>query len=167
MRTRILRIELRRSTALWSVLLIAAVGVFVLFTSNSPYRSWMEVVVVQRDILQLIWPLALAAGAWQASRERRSRVEELMATTPRPRWQRVLPVATAMAIAAVTAYLVMFAGAVGHVRYLDAYFPAGAIPLIALGALSLVAAVWVGLAIGTLLPSTLTAPMLVVVGFLG
>jgi hypothetical protein len=162
---RILRVELRRSVALWAALLIAAVGVFVLFASNPPYRSWMELVIVQRDVMQLTWPLALAAGAWQGIRERRSRVEELFATTPRPRWRRVLPVATAMAIGAVAAYLLMFAGAAGHLKHIDAYFPTGAVPLIALGALTMVTAVWLGLAIGTLLPSPLTAPMLVVIGF--
>ena len=163
--TRILRIELRRSVALWAGLLIAAVGVFVLFASNPPYQSWMELVVVQRDIMQLTWPLALAAGAWQARRERASRVEELVTTTPKPRRRRVLPIAAAMAIGAVAAYLVMFAGATPHLQHPDAYFPRGAVPIIALGALAMVAAVWLGLAIGTLLPSPLTAPVLVVTGF--
>ena len=164
---RILRIELRRSVALGAALVIAAAGVFVLFASNEPYGSWMQLVTAQRDIMQLTWPLALAAGAWQALRERRSRVEELLATTPRQRWQRVLPIATAMAIAAVAAYLVMLAGAAGHLRSIDGYFSLGAIPLIALGALAMVGAVWLGLAIGTLLPSPLTAPMLAVIGFVG
>ncbi|MGE5828561.1 MAG: hypothetical protein ACM30G_09405 [Micromonosporaceae bacterium] len=167
MGARILRIELRRSVALWAAVVIAAVGVFVLFSSNEPYGSWMQLVIVQRDIMQLTWPLALAAGAWQGIRERRSRVEELLATTPRPRWRRVLPVATAMAVAAVAAYLVMLAGAAGHLRHIDGYFPLGAIPLIALGALAMVAAVWLGQSIGTLLPSPLTAPMLAVIGFVG
>jgi hypothetical protein len=162
---RILRIELRRSVALWAALVIAAAGVFVLFASNEPYGSWMQLVIVQRDIMQLTWPLALAAGAWQGIRERRSRVEELLATTPRPRWQRVLPVATAMSIGAVAAYLVMLVGAAGHLQHIDGYFSLGTIPLIALGALAMVGAVWLGLAIGRLLPSPLTAPMLAVIGF--
>jgi hypothetical protein len=167
MGARILRIELRQSVALWAALVIAATGLFVLFASNEPYGSWMQLVIVSRDIMQLTWPLALAAGAWQAMRERRSRVEELVSTTPRPRWQRVLPVATAMAIAAVAAYLVMLAGAASHVRHVDGYFPLGAIPLIALGALAMVGAVWLGQAVGALLPSPLTAPMLAVIGFVG
>ncbi len=119
---RILRIELRRSVALWAALLIAAVGVFVLFASNEPYPSWMELVVTQRDIMQLTWPLALGAGAWQGIRERRSRVEELVATTARPRRWRVVPVASAMAMGAVAGHLVMLAGAAGHLRHLDGYF---------------------------------------------
>ncbi len=165
MGARILRIELRRSVALWAALVIAATGAFVLFASNEPYGSWMQLVISSRDIMQLTWPLALAAGAWQALRERRSRMEELLATTPRPRWQRVLPVATAMAIAAVAAYLVMLGSTAGHLRHIEGYFSLGAIPLIALGALAMVGAVWLGQAIGRLLPFPLTAPMLAVLGF--
>src|SRR5215467_11081593 len=145
MDARILRIELRRSLALWAGLLIAAVGVFVLFASNPPYRSWLELAVFQRDTMQLTWPLALAAGAWQGTRERRSRVEELLATTSRPRWQRVLPVSAAMAIAVITAYLATFAGATGHLLHLDGYFSYGVFPLVAVGAVGLVAAAWLGL----------------------
>jgi len=165
MDARILRIELRRSLALWAGLLIAAVGVFVLFASNPPYRSWLELAVFQRDTMQLTWPLALAAGAWQGTRERRSRVAELLATTPRPRRRRVLPVAAAMAIAAVAAYLVMLAGASGHLWNSGVYLSPGTLPIIATGALAMIAAVWLGQALGSLLPSPLTAPMLVVAGF--
>src|SRR5262252_3223507 len=159
MDARILRIELRRSLALWAGLLIAAVGVFVLFASNPPYRSWLELAVFQRDTMQLTWPLALAAGAWQGTRERRSRVAELLATTPRPRRRRVLPVAAA------TAYLVMLAGASGHLWNFEVYLSPGTVPIIATGALAMIAAVWLGQALGSLLPSPLTAPMLVVAGF--
>jgi hypothetical protein len=165
MGARILRIELRRSVALLAAALIAAAGVFVVYASNEPDASWMDLVVRQRMLLVLILPLALGAGAWQGIRERRSKVEELLDTTPRPRWRRVLPTAGAMAIAAVAAYLVMLAGATGHLQHPDGYFPPSAGPLIVVGALAMVAAIWLGLAIGALLPSPLTAPMLVVVGF--
>ena len=147
-------------------LVIAAAGVFVLFASNEPYGSWMQLVIVQRDIMQLTWPLALAAGAWQALRERRSRVEELLATTPRragsgccrspPRW-RSPPSPPTWSCSPVRP--ATWSTSTGTSR--------GAIPLIALGALAMVAAVWLGQAIGTLLPSPLTAPMLAVVGFVG
>ena len=63
MGARILRIELRRSVALWATVLIAAIGVFVLFASNPPYRSWMELAMVQRDIMQLTWPLRNGRGS--------------------------------------------------------------------------------------------------------
>jgi hypothetical protein len=167
MDARILRIELRRSVALWAGLVLAAVGIFVLFASNPPYHGWMELAIFQRDIMQLTWPLALGAGAWQGIRERRSRVEELMDTTPLPRRRRVLPLALAMAIGAVAAYLVMLAGSAGHLVRPDSYFSIGAASLIALGALAMVGAVWLGMAVGAMLPSPLTAPLLVVVAFGG
>ncbi|GIH05482.1 hypothetical protein Rhe02_35490 [Rhizocola hellebori] len=162
---RILRIELLRSVAPLAALLIAAAGLFVIYAGNLPEASWMDLVVRQRTLLVLILPLALGAGAWQGIRERRSKVEELFHTTPRPRWRRVLPTAGAMAIAAVATYLVTLAGATGHLQHANGYLPASAGPLIAIGALSMVAAVWVGLAVGALLPSPLTSPMVVVAGF--
>ena len=167
MGARILRIELRRSVALWAALLIAAVGVFVLVRQQPAVR------VVDgaghRSARHAAADLAAGAGGrglagHSASAAPGSR--SCSSTTPRPRRRRVLPVATAMAIAAVAAYLVMLAGGAGHLRHLDAYFPPGAVPLIVLGALAMVAAVWLGLAIGALLPSPLTAPMLAVIGFL-
>ena len=167
MSRRILRIELRRSTAIWSALLLAATGAFLLRALNPPYGSWMEVAVVQRDMMQLTWPLALAAGAWQAYRERRSRIEELVATTPRPRWRRVQPIAAAMALAVAVGYLLMLAGGAINIVDVGGYVSPGAVPIIAIGVLAMVAAVWLGLAIGTLLPLPLTAPLLVVVGFAG
>ena len=165
MGVRILGVELRRSVALVATLLLAAAGVFVLYASNPPDPSWMDLVVRQRQILVMILPLALGAGGWQGIRERRSKVEELFRTTPRPRWQRVQPTAGAMAVAAVAAYLVMLAGAAGHLRHPEGYLPAASFALVAVGALAMVATIWLGLAVGALLPSPLTAPMLVVVGF--
>ena len=167
MTRRILRIELRRSTAVWVALLLAATGGFMLRALNPPYENWMQVVTVQRDMMQLTWPLALAAGAWQAYRERRSRVEELVDTTPRPRWRRVQPIAAAMALAAAIGYVLMLAGGLANIQDVGGYFSPAAVPIIAIGALAMVGAVWLGLAIGALLPSPLTAPLLVVVSFTG
>jgi hypothetical protein len=167
MTARILGIELRRSTAMGAAALIVVSGTFLLYGHAPLYPWWIDLVVVQRDILQVLWPLALGAGAWQARRERRSRIEELIAATPRPRWRRVAPTAAAMAIGTVAAYLVMLAAASGRVRDVGGYFPTGALSIVAVGALSLVAAAWLGLAIGSLLPWALTPPMLAVAGFAG
>ena len=122
MTRRILRIELRRSTAVWAALLLAATGGFMLRALNPPYDTWMQVVTIQRDMMQLTWPLALAAGAWQAGRERRSRVDELVGTTPRPRWRRVQPIAAAMALAAAVGYLLMLAGGAINIQDVGGYF---------------------------------------------
>jgi hypothetical protein len=139
---RILRIELRRSTAVWAALLLAATGAFLLRALNPPYGTWMEVAVVQRDMMQLTWPLALAAGAWQAYRERRSRVEELVATTPRPRWRRVQPIAVAMALAAAVGYLLMLAGGAINIEDVGGYVSPGAAPIVAIGVLAMVGSGW-------------------------
>jgi hypothetical protein len=162
---RILRIEARRSTALWAGALIATSGAFLLYATSPPYGWWMELVVAQRQLLAVLWPLALGAGAWQARRERRHRTEELLAATPRPRWQRAAPVAAAMAGALVVAYAAMLAAGLGHTGNLAGYVPAAAPAVVAIGALSLVAAAWLGLAAGRLLPSPLTPPLLAVAGF--
>jgi len=162
---RVLRIELRRSTALFAAALIAALGAFILYTSNERYPWWISLVIVQRDILQAMVPLALGLGAWQALRDRRSKVEELLGTTALPRWRRVVPLAAAMALAAVTGYLLMFAISTGHLRALDGYFPVPALAVIAVGGLAMVASVLLGLGIGRLWPSPLTPLLVIVVSF--
>ena len=84
---RILGIELRRSAALGSALGLLVVGVLGLFFAEGIgfATGWMQLAMTQRLYLVLLWPLALAAGAWQARREHRSDVAELFASTPRPR----------------------------------------------------------------------------------
>lgn len=164
MGARILRTELRRSAAVPAALLITVVGVLVLYTSGPAAGSWMELVTVQRDVMQMTWPLALAGGGWQGIRDGRSGVGELLATTSRSRRWRVLPAAAAMALTAAAGYLAMLAGAVGHLRGAS-YYPPAVLPVIALGALGMVAAVWLGLAAGAALPSPLTPPLLAVAGF--
>ncbi|HEX5198357.1 MAG TPA: hypothetical protein VFW27_00305 [Actinoplanes sp.] len=164
--TRAFRIELRRSAALGSALILLVVGVLVLFFAGetSFTTGWMQLAMSQRLFLALLWPLALAAGAWQARRETRSHVAELFATTPRPRAQRTLPTLGAMGAGVVAGYLAMaLAGGLWIVRTAR-YFPVQVIAVTAVGLLSLIAAVWLGLALGRLLPSPATAPALGVAG---
>jgi hypothetical protein len=155
---RILRTELRRSSALRSAVVLAALGVLVLYTSNPPQRDWIGLVIAQRDILQVFWPLALGAGAWQAVQGRRVHTGEIITVTPRPRWQRVLPTALATGLATAAAYIGMFAASVGHLHDINTHVTIGVLPPVAVGALSVLAASWLGLAIGSLLPSVLTPP---------
>jgi hypothetical protein len=163
MTARVLRIELRRSDAPWLAAFIAVVGGATLYLGG-PRAWWTALAVGQRELLGLVWPLALAAGAWQARRDRRRRVEELLATTASPRWRRVLPTAAAMAVAAVVGYAGMFAAGVARVGPTASYLPLGSLLIAAVGALSLVPAVWLGMAAGSRLPSALTPPLLAVLG---
>lgn len=159
---RILRLELRRSTAPWIALLIVVLGAAMIYFTSGRHGLWMGLATTQRSMLALLWPLALGAGAWQAARERRSRMIELIATTARPRWRRVLPTATALAIGGVLGYLGMFTAGAGYVLPVATYLPAGAVPTVLIGALFMVIGLWLGLAIGSYLPSALTPPLLVV-----
>jgi hypothetical protein len=85
-------------------------------------------------------------------------------TSPWLAVRRVLPTAVAMARAVVTGYLCMFAAGAGYVGPLASYFPVGSVWIVVVGALSMVPAVWLGLAIGSRLPSALTPPVLAVAG---
>lgn len=78
----------------------------------------------QRANLGLLVPLGLGLGAWQARRDRRSRTLELLATTARPRWQRLLHTAAALGIGAVTGYAVTVAGLTAYAAVIGAYVPA-------------------------------------------
>jgi outer membrane protein assembly factor BamB len=110
---RILRIELRRSAAWISgavVLLLGAAALYVIVLTDGGAlwdQQWTMLAVFQRQLLVVLWPLALGAGAWQARRDRRSRMGELLSTTARPLWQRAIPTSAAMAIGLAAGYVAM------------------------------------------------------------
>jgi hypothetical protein len=163
---RILGIELRRSAAIGTTLSLMVIGTLLLFFAEGIEFStgYMQLAMTQRLYLALLWPLALAAGAWQASRDHRSKVAELFASTPRPRVHRTMPTLGAMAIAVVCGYLA--AGVAGSLWIVGTarYFPVQVLVVTAVGALALIAAAWFGLAVGRLLPWLVTAPALGVAG---
>ncbi|HEX4223490.1 MAG TPA: hypothetical protein VHZ97_14070 [Pseudonocardiaceae bacterium] len=169
---RILRIELRRSSAWVTGLVIALLGIAGLLSlalSTEGYvwdGQWATLATFQRIMLVLLWPLTVGAGAWQARRDRRSRAEELLGTTARPSWRRMLPAAMAMALCLIVGYVLIFAvGAIKVAGDTDC-FSTNWLPVALVGALSLVAAGWLGMGIGRLVPSVYTPPVLVVLGFL-
>jgi hypothetical protein len=162
MTARILRIELRRSAALW-----AALVSLPLVLSYSQVDQGLSIVAngLRHNLSEGFIPLLLGVGAWQARRDRRSGTEELMGTTPRPRWQRRLAPAAALAVGAGGGLLFLFAGLAAYAGAVGAYVSAVSGPFTAVTGLYLVAAVCFGLAVGRLLPWVLTPPMLVVFGF--
>jgi len=162
---RILGIELRRSAAAGSVLMLLLAGVIMLYVAPRRWSpGWMPLVMIQREYLVLLWPLSLAVGAWQSRREHRSNVAELFASTARPRAQRMLPTLAALGIAVTCAYLATAAVAVPWIIGTARYLPATAFVVAAVGALAMIAAAWLGLALGRLLPHVVTAPALAVAG---
>jgi hypothetical protein len=155
---RILGIELRRSNARWMALLLLPAA--LLFGEAG--RGLTVLALDQRQALVEAFPLAMGVAAWHARRERRSRMDELLATTARPRWQRVLPGAAALAIGALAAYLVATAVNIGMVVAAGGYLSAVAVPIIAVGGLALLVGVSFGLGLGRWLPFVLIPPLLVV-----
>ncbi|MBF9130671.1 hypothetical protein I0C86_17145 [Plantactinospora sp. S1510] len=161
---RILRIELRRSAALGVALLSLVVATATLLSYTEGFAGrWMQLAVSGRSLLMVMCPLALAGGAWLGRRDSRSRVDELFTSTARPRWQRVLPTAGALAITLVTAYILMLLIGAAWVLPTAGYFPIAAIAVSAVGVLSLIAAGWLGMAAGRAMPRLVTAPALAVV----
>jgi hypothetical protein len=156
---RVLRIELRRS-ALW------ATAVAVLVALNPQVSEGMTVLAgIQRaESLAFVAPLALGVGAWQARRDRRSRTTELFTTTPRPPWQRLLARAAAIAIGALAGFAVVTAGITVYALVVGAYVPALSIAAMAVTAVYVATALWLGLAVGRLLPYVMVPPLLVIFG---
>jgi hypothetical protein len=157
---RILRIELLRSNARWLALLALLPAAPIVF-DNEAGRGLTVLVLDQRQLLAGAFPLALGAAAWQARRDRRSRMDELLGTTPRARWQRVLPTAAALAIAAVAASLAVAAAQAALVVVTGGYVSPATLPIIAVGALALLVPVSFGLALGRWLPFFLIPPVAV------
>ncbi|KXK63059.1 hypothetical protein AWW66_05295 [Micromonospora rosaria] len=164
--SRILGIELRRCGALLAGAATAAIGVTGLYvlalTGQTALwdQQWNILAFFQRIMLVIIWPLALAAGAWQAGRDRRNRVEELLGTTPAPRWQRMRPSAVVTAACLAAGYLLVLAGGAPKVAAVAGYPGTGWPAVTLVGVLALVAAGWLGLGVGRLLPYAYTPAVL-------
>jgi hypothetical protein len=157
---RVLRIELRRSAAIWA----AALSFPLVFAWSEVHEGMSAVVGTHRSDLTLLVPLALGVGAWQARRDRRSRTTELIATTARAQWHRYLHTAVALGIGALAGFLVVFVGLVGYALVVGAYVPLGVLASAAVTALCLAAALWLGLGIGRVVSWVAVPPLIVLAG---
>ncbi|WP_447004350.1 hypothetical protein ACRAKI_32755 [Saccharothrix isguenensis] len=167
---RVLGIELKRTTALLVGALVAVVMLGLLTwgpstkVSTAWTRQWTTLAEWIRFMLVFSWPLVLGAGALQGLRDRRSGVEELFASTPRPRAQRVGWTLGALAVGVVGGYALVFAVGAVQVPSATDYFHRGWVPAALVGALALVAAAWLGVGLGRLVPSPLVPPVVAVGG---
>ncbi|RSM86000.1 hypothetical protein DMH04_15105 [Kibdelosporangium aridum] len=170
---RVLGIELRRSAALWTGLLVVLVGLGYFYGLPGPWgkgpdawtEEWSMLAIWQRWLLNTLWPLALGAGAWQGRRDRRAKMDELLSTMPKSAFVRAMPAVVAMCVCATVAYLAIFL--VGAIQVIGnaSYHHIGWLPIMLVGILSMIAAVLFGMGIGRVLPYILTAPIVAVLAF--
>ncbi|MGW6443378.1 hypothetical protein [Lentzea sp. NPDC055074] len=165
-----LRIELRRSTALWAglLVLVSGTGMLLLITSASPRwaANSTTAVLVLRLPLAYVWALAVGLAVFQGMRDSRAGVTELFDATSRPGWVRLGTLATAMAGTVAVAGAVLCTGLVAKVAFGGGFISIGFVPLMVTVVLALASSVLLGLAIGRLLPHPLTAPVALVATFM-
>ncbi|GLY32753.1 hypothetical protein [Kineosporia sp. NBRC 101731] len=160
---RIIGIETRRSGVVPVALLVAVPMVALILTTVSSFEGrWLPLAVTVRTMLQLALPLVVGGGAWLGMREHRHHLGELLASSPRSRARRIRPLAISLAGLVTVAYLTAFAAGLPRVLGRAVYVPMATLPVTAVGALSLVAAGWLGLAAGRAVPRLILIPVLVV-----
>ncbi|MEU0689985.1 hypothetical protein [Streptomyces uncialis] len=169
MNLRIVRIELRRSVALWAAAVVLAAALAFLHLVPGPWSKgsaqwtaqWTSMAMWTRHLLVFLWPLAVGLGALQGLRDRRSKMSELLISTPRPALHRAGATAgtTAFALASAFALLVLL-GAVRVLAGDTSYTHLGWLPVSLVGALALGAGAALGMGVARALPSVLTPPAL-------
>ncbi|GIE83023.1 hypothetical protein Aph02nite_89730 [Actinoplanes philippinensis] len=152
--------ELRRSNARVLAILLLVGSLGTLAVSQDWGRQWWQFSYYLAANLFLQVPLALAAGAMLGRRERRTGAAELLASTGRPRWQKITPTAAALAITVVVVQLSTLAAGAARIGAAGGFLSlAGAAPALA-DVTILIGAAWTGLAAGRAWASPLLPPML-------
>lgn len=77
----------------------------------------------------------------------------------------MVPILAATALAVLVAYLVTLLAAAPRIAGTARYLPSAAFVVVAVGLVAMIASVWLGLAVGRLVPVLATAPALAVIGF--
>ncbi|RDG38901.1 hypothetical protein DVH02_06560, partial [Streptomyces corynorhini] len=171
----ILRTELRRSVAPWAGAVVPAVALAFLYLISGPWWhgasqwtvQWTPMALWTRSLLVILWPVAIGLGALQGLRDHRSKITELLTSTPRPARHRAAVLAGMTALTLASGYaLLVLVGAVQVFTGPTAYTHLAWLPISLVAALALGAGAALGMGIGRALPSVLTPPMLTVAAFL-
>ncbi|MFJ7276253.1 hypothetical protein [Kitasatospora sp. NPDC098663] len=176
MNRRVLRTELRRSAAPWAGLVVlgGSLAVFLPFDAFWWHGTagwtaqWTTMAMWTRSLLAYWWPFVIGIGAVYGLRESRSRMTELLSTTPLPAWRRAALPAGAIGLAAAVGFgLLVLVGGAQVAAGPTTYASLGWLPISLVAALALVAGAVFGMGVARALPSTLTPPALVVIVFVG
>ncbi|MFJ7586686.1 hypothetical protein ACIQZO_04655 [Streptomyces sp. NPDC097617] len=175
MNFRILRIELRRSVAPWAGVFVLASALAFLYLVPGPWwqgtarwtSQWTSMALWTRSPLIFLWPLAVGLGALQGLRDHRSKMPELLISTPRPARHRAAALAGTTAFALVSSFALLVLLGAAQVLAGDAtYTHLGWLPVSLVGALALTAGAVLGMGVARSVPSLLTPPALAVGAFL-
>ncbi|MFD4676066.1 hypothetical protein ACFWNN_40515 [Lentzea sp. NPDC058450] len=165
-----LRIELRRSTALWAGLVVLVSSVGMLWLVTSPSALWpgnsTSAVLQLRLPIAYVWALVVGLATLQGMRDSRAGVTELFASTSRPSWKRLGTLAGSVAGVVAVAAALLCAGLVVKVALGGGFVSIGFVPLALTVVLALTSSTLLGLAIGRLLPHPLTVPVALVATFM-
>jgi hypothetical protein len=165
---RIAWIELRRSNARVLAFLIAALTCAALFTQVRYWDTqWTRFATYHASAVFVLVPITLAGGAMLGRRERRTRADELLRSTARPRRQRVAPPAAALAVAVTAAHLFVFVAGGILVARSTAYTSGTSMLVPVADSVILIGGAWLGFAAGRAWPSPLVPPALAAAGLLG
>lgn len=162
---RLLRIEARHSATPWMLPLLAVLlGITPLARNLTPVALWLDRSVDVAGGVQLVGPFAAGTAAWMASRAGRHRMSDLLASTPRDAWSRVLATWLVSAGWIVAFYIglcvVFFSLTASQATWGSLlWWP------VVVGLVSAVACSAVGFVVGLRFPSRFTTP-LVAVGIL-
>ena len=159
---RLLRLELRRSTMLPLLPLLAVLLALTELRNDLGHAPLWAVrsIDVQRQV-ELTGGIVAGVAAWAAGRDRRRRLTDLVTVTSRPRWARQLACWAAVAVWALLFYAACVAVVFGATaRQASWGGPIWWLP--AVGAAAIVAFSAVGFAFGAFFPGRFAAPLVTV-----
>ncbi|MGW6918720.1 hypothetical protein ACWGB8_33610 [Kitasatospora sp. NPDC054939] len=175
MTARVLRIELKRSVAPWAGVVVLGGSLAILCLIDGVWwrgtagwtAQWTSMALWVRYLLGFWWPLVVGMGAVYGLRESRSRMAELLSTTPLPAWRRAALPAGAIALAVASGFgLLVLVGGVQVALGPTAYTSFHWVPISLVAALALVAGAVFGMGVARALPYVLTPPALVVLSLM-
>lgn len=166
--TRVAWIEFRRgaSAALLATTATAVAALLFHMGGAEWAGSWSGLAQGVRESVTVVGPITLTFAAWHASRERRRRIVELVDSTSRPRWARLL---VSWGIVAAGAGLGLILGCLPAAVLVGraATYTGGFWWLLLLTSLMIVVVcAALGFAVGRLIPGRVTAPIAAIVTFL-
>lgn len=166
--TRVLRIEFRSGTAPVAALVMFGTGVWMLAIHPDAWSGrWAGLGSYTRQAQLILCALMVAAGAWQAGRERRRHIEELLGSMARPAWQPLLTAWLAVSLGGTAGYLATVTGAALLVGRVATYTGGLWWWALAVGVLALWAASALGVLVGRHVPLRVIAPIAGLTTFVG